>query len=64
MRDSIKVSGTVAVANPRAFLIGRLKAGIIALTLGTQRVNGFELYSIPVNGKPVIIGNGDIFGAT
>lgn len=56
MRESIKISGIVAIANPQAFLTDRLKVGIIALALAEQSVNVFKLYNTPVSGKPVIIG--------
>ena len=64
MSNSIKIRGGVSVSNPQAFLTGRLKAGVVTLTLGTESVNRLKFSSFTVYGKPVIIGDCDIFSTT
>ena len=64
MRDGVQVGGTVSIPNPKALLSGGLKTCVIPLALGAQGVDRFEVYAVPVDGKSVIVGNGDILGAT
>lgn len=64
VRQGIEVGGTGAVADPKAFLAGGLKAGIVAFTFCTQGISPLELEALPVNGKAVVGGQRDIFGAS
>lgn len=64
MRDGVQVGGTVSIPNPKALLTGGLKTGVVTLALGAQGIDRFEVYAVPVDGKPVIVRNGDILGAT
>lgn len=63
MSDGIEVFGGLAISDPKPLLPGGFEAGVVSFAFGTQGINGFESNGIPVNGKPVIIGNRDIFGA-
>ena len=62
MGDRIQVLDRTHVANPNPFLTGDLKSGVIALTLGTERINGLKGDTIPVDGEPVVIGDGNVLG--
>lgn len=63
MGQRIQVGSTAAVANPKAFLTGSLKAGVVSFTFSTQGISALELRTISVNGKAVVVGNGFVFGA-
>ncbi len=63
MSNGIKIGGTVAVMNPQSFLSRSLKAGVVTLTFGTESVSSLEGKAVAVNGKTVIIGNGNVLGA-
>ena len=49
--------------NPKSFLAGILEAGVIALTFRTEDVGALEGSAGSVDGKAVIIRDGDVFGA-
>ena len=61
--NRIEVGSAYGVAHPKAFLTGSLKAGIVTLALCTKRVDTLKTEAVPVNGKPVIVRNGLVFGA-
>ena len=63
MSNGIKIGGTVAVMNPQSFLSRSLKAGVVTLTFGTESISSLEGKAVTVNGKTVIIGNGNVLGA-
>lgn len=63
MSERIEILRAVVVAHPKAFLTSGFESGVVALALGAQSINGFEMCTLPVDGKPVIIRDGDIFGA-
>ena len=63
MSKRIQVGGAAGVTDPKALLIGSLKARMVAFTFGTQSISVFELRALPVNGKPVAIGDRFVFGA-
>ena len=63
MSNGVKIGGTVAVMNPQPLLPGSLKAGVVTLTFGTESVSSLEGKAVTVNGKTVIIGNGNVLGA-
>ena len=63
MSNGVKIGGTVAVMNPQPLLPGSLKAGVVTLTFGTKSVSSLEGKAVTVNGKTVIIRNGNILGA-
>lgn len=48
--------------NPQTLLAGSLKARIVTLTFGTESVSSLEGKAVTVNGKTVIIGNGNVLG--
>ena len=64
MSNGVKIGSTVAVMNPQTLLAGSLKAGVITLTFGTESVSSLEVKAATINGKTVVIGNGDVLGAT
>ena len=63
MGKRIKICRTVHVSYPQTFLLGCLKAGIIAFTLCPQGVISIEIKTRPVNRQPVVCGDGLIFCA-
>ena len=63
MSGRVKVLSGSKIAHPEALLAGSLETGIVRLTLGTQRIDGFERDRSAVNGKAVVVRNGDVFGA-
>lgn len=63
MSDRIQIFGSVYAMHPKALLTRRFKVGVIAFGLGAQSVNLFECHAFPVYGKPVIIGNCNVFCA-
>ena len=67
MSNGVKIGGTVAVVNPQTLLPGSIKAGVVTLTFGTESVSSLvsslEGKAVTVNGKTVIIGNGNVLGA-
>ena len=63
MRDGVKVSGAFLVANPKALLAGGFETGIVSFTLGAKCVDRFEVDAVAVDGKAVVIRDGDVFGA-
>ena len=62
MGDRIKVFSGDTVFDPKTLLPGRFEARVVTFTFRPQSVHGFECDGIPVNGKPVVIRDGDIFG--
>ena len=63
MGPRIEVRRAGAVAHPQPFLTCGFEAGIVALALRPQGVDTFKTQAFPVNGKPVVIGNGLVFRA-
>ena len=63
MGQRIEVCRAGSVTHPQPFLSRRLKAGIVTLTLCTQGIDTLKTQAFPVNGKPVVIGNGLVFRA-
>ena len=64
MCNCVQVSSTGTIANPETFPTGSLKAGIISLTLRSQRVDPLEIQAITVDGKAVIVRNGKVLCTT
>ena len=60
--QGIQISSAVAITKPKAHLPGSLKAGIVPLTFGTQRVSTLEAGTVPVNGKAVVRGDSFVHG--
>lgn len=63
MGQRIEISRAGTVAHPQALLAGSLEAGIVSLALGTQGIDSLKIEAAAVNGKPVVRGDGLIFGA-
>ena len=63
MSNGVEIGSTVAVMNPQPLLPGSLKAGVVTLTFGTESVSSLERKAVTINGKTVVIGNGDVLGA-
>lgn len=63
MSDGIEIFGTVLIANPKPLLACGFETGVVPLALGAQGVDRLEMRAVPVDGKAVVIGDGDIFGA-
>lgn len=55
--NRVQIGGAVEVANPKTFLAGTLKAGIVTLALGSESVDTLEAETVAVNGKTVVVGN-------
>ena len=49
--------------NPQPLLPGSLKAGVVTLTFGTESVSSLEGKAVTINGKAVVIWNGNVLGA-
>ena len=62
MGQCVEIRGAAAIANPETFLAGSFKAGVVALTLGTQGIGTLESEAVSVNGEAVIGGQCDILG--
>ena len=59
----VQIGGTVCVTNPKTFLTGSLKAGVVAFTFGAKGISPLEMRAFPVNGKPVGLRDRFVFGA-
>ena len=62
--NGIQVFGTMPVTYPKPFLSGSLESGIVPFAFRPECVNGSEFQSIPLDGKPVIVWDRHVFGAT
>lgn len=63
MGQGIEVGRTCPITDPQAFLAGCFESGVISLALGAQGVGSLEIGTGTVNGKPVVSGDGFVFGA-
>ena len=63
MSQRIEVCRAGSIAHPQPFLTCGFEAGIVTLTLRPQGVSPLKTQAFPVNGKPVVIGNGLVFRA-
>ena len=64
MGQGIQIGGAGCVTNPKTFLAGSLKTGVVAFTFGAQSISALEAGGLPVNGKPVGIRDRFVFGTT
>lgn len=62
MSERIQIGGTVGISDPKPFLSGRLKAGVVAFTFGTQGISPLELEAFSVNRQPVVGWQSEILG--
>ena len=62
MSQGVQIGGAACVPNPETFLAGSLKAGVVTFTFGAQSISPLETGAFPVNGKPVGIRDGFVFG--
>lgn len=62
MGQGIEIGRAGAAAHPQPLLAGGLEAGIVSLALGTQGIGSLEIEAVAVNGKPVVRGDGSVFG--
>ena len=63
MCNGVEIPCGIKSANPKPFLTGAFKAGIVAFGFGSESVDFLERDTITINGKPVIIGQSNIFCA-
>ena len=63
MGNGVEVFDGFTVSDPKALLAGGLKAGIVAFALGSQGIDGLKSDGAPIDGEPVVVGDGDVFGA-
>ena len=62
MSQGIQIGGAACITNPETILTGSLKAGVVTFTFGAQSISALETGAFPVNGKPVGIRYGFVFG--
>ena len=62
MGQGIEIGRAGAAAHPQPLLAGGLEAGIVSLALGTQGIGSLEIEAAAVDGKPVVRGDGSVFG--
>ena len=63
MGKRIQICDGGQVPYPHPFLPRIFEPRIVAFTFHTQRIMAFEIAAIPVNGRPQVIGDRNIFGA-
>ena len=63
MRNRIKILRRIEAMHPQTLLPRLLEAGIVTLGFGAERINFLERNAFAVDGKPVVIGKCDVFGA-
>ena len=63
MRNRIEIVSAIAVTDPKTFLTSSFETGIVTLAFCPKRVDTLKVEAVPVNGKPVIVRNGFVFGA-
>ena len=63
MRNRADVLGSGEASYPEPLLPGGFEAGIVTLAFGAQGVHGFECDAGAINGKPIVVGERDVFGA-
>ena len=62
MGQGIEIGRAGAAAHPQPLLAGGLEAGIVSLALGTQGIGSLEIEAAAIDGKPVVCGDGLVFG--
>lgn len=62
MSNGIEVGGAVLVANPKSFLTGRFETRVVSFIFDSQGIDRFKANAVAVDGKAVIVRNGDVFG--
>lgn len=64
VREGVEIFGRFSIANPKAFLPGGFESRVVAFTFSSERVDRLEVVGVSVDGKPIIIWDGDVLGAT
>ena len=64
MSHRIEIGCAFPVADPKTFLTRGFETGVIPFALGSQSVDTLKTQAVAVNGKPIIVGNGLVFGTT
>ena len=63
MGNGIQIPRGVKPSYRKPFLSGAFEAGIVTLGFGSEGIDLFERNTLAVNGKAVIVGNGNVFCA-
>ena len=63
MSNGIEIFCSIFTVNPKPFLTGLLETSIVSFGFGSERINFLKRNTLTVNGKSVIIGNGNVFCA-
>ena len=61
MSNGIEICNSIFTVNPKPFLTGLFETGIVSFGFGSERINFLKRDTVTVNGKSVIIGNGNVF---
>ena len=64
MSNGIEICNSIFTVNPKPFLTGLFETSIVSSGFGSERINFLKRNTLTVNGKSVIIGNGNVFCAT
>lgn len=63
MSNGIEICNSIFTVNPKPFLTGLIETSIVSSGFGSKRINFLKRDTVTVNGKSVIIGNGNVFCA-
>lgn len=63
MSNGIEIFYSIFTVNPKPFLTGLFETSIVSFGFGSERINFLKRDTVTVNGKSVIIGNGNVFCA-
>lgn len=63
MSNGIEIFCSIFTVNPKPLLTGLLETSIVSFNFGSERINFLKRNTLTVNGKSIIIGNGNVFCA-
>ncbi len=58
----VKIGGAFAITDPKTFLPGSLKAGVVTFAFRAQSISSLESGAFPVNGESVVGRERFVFG--
>lgn len=61
MSNGIEIFCSIFTVNPKPLLTGLFETSIVSFSFGSKRINFLKRDTVTVNGKSVIIGNGNVF---
>ena len=61
MSNGIEIFCSIFAVNPKPLLTGLFETCIVSFSFGSERINFLKRNTLTVNGKSVIIGNGNVF---